>query len=125
MPVEGLPIVVTSGLIGDPCLEKRMGGVRVIVLVILAVIPVVPLVRLAIRGLPRVVDMDVVPLLAVEGLLLEFRIPVITPLGVRGLLVAVVLGAVRFTVLEVRIGVVVLGVLAALIRTRLPRPEKP
>src|SRR5215213_9308075 len=109
MPVEGLPIVVASGLICDPRLEIPMVGVRVIVLVILAVIPVVPLVGLAIRGLPPVVDMHPVPLLALEGLLLVFGIPVITPLGVRGLIVAVVLGAIRFAVLEVRIGVVVLG----------------
>src|SRR5829696_7400176 len=60
MPVEGLPIVVANGLIGDPGLEIRMGGVRVIVLVMLAVVPVVLLVRLAVRGLPPVVDMDVV-----------------------------------------------------------------
>src|SRR5215208_8441902 len=120
MPVEGLPIGLACGLIGDPCLEIRMGGVRVIVLVILAVIPLVPLMGLAIRGLPPVVDMDVVPLLALERLLLVFRIPVITPLSVRGLLVAVVLGAIRFAVLEVRCGVVVLCVLIALTRTRLP-----
>src|SRR5215213_5432751 len=98
MPVEGLPIVVASGLIGDPGLEIRMARVRVIVFVILAVIPVVPLVRVAIRGLP--------------------------PLSVRGLLVAVVLGAIRFAVLEVRSGVVVLGVLIALTRPRLPGQDR-
>ena len=49
MPVEALPVVVASGLVGDPGLEIGMGGVWVIVLVILAVIPVVPLMRLAIR----------------------------------------------------------------------------
>jgi hypothetical protein len=112
--------VLASGLIGDPGVEIRMARVRVIVFVILAVIPVVPLVRLAVWGLPRVVDMDVVPLLAVGPLLLVFGIPLITPLSVRGLLVAVVLGAIRFAVLEVRSGVVVLGVLIALTRTRLP-----
>jgi hypothetical protein len=83
MPVEGLPIVVASGFIGDPSLEIGMGGVRVIVLVILAVIPVVPLMGFAVRGLPPVIDMDVVVLLAVERLLLVFGIVVITPLGVR------------------------------------------
>src|SRR5215218_6767740 len=124
MPVEGLPIVVARGLIGDPGLEIGMGGVRVIVLVILAVIPVVPLMRLAVRGLPPVVDMDVVPLLAVERLLLVFRIVRVAPLSVRGLLVAVVVGALRFAVLEVRSGVVVLGVLIALTRTRLPGQDR-
>src|SRR5215212_2823819 len=124
MPVEGLPIVLASGLIGDPGLEIGMGGVRVIVFVILAVIPVVPLVRVAIRGLPPVVDMDVVPLLAVERLLLVFRVVRVAPLSVRGLLVAVVLGAIRFAVLEVRSGVVVLGVLTALTRTRLPGQDR-
>src|SRR5687767_5588121 len=98
MPVERLPIVVASRLIGDPGFEIWLGRVRVIVLVILAVIPVVPLVRFAVRGLPPVVDMDVVILLAVERLLLVFLIVVITPLSVRGLLVAVVLGAIRFAV---------------------------
>src|SRR5215208_2203469 len=111
MPVERLPIVIASGLIGDPGLEIGMGGVRVIVLVILAVIPVVPLVRVAIRGLPPVVDMDVVPLLAVGPLRFVFRIVVITPLGVTGPLVAVISGAIRFAVIEVNGGVVVLGVL--------------
>src|SRR5215213_5776979 len=124
MPVEGLPIVLASGLIGDPGLEIGMGGVRVIVFVILAVIPVVPLVRVAIRGLPPVVDMDVVPLLAVERLLLVFRIVLVAPLSVRGFLVAVVLGAIRFAVLEVRSGIVVLGVLTALTRTRLPGQDR-
>src|SRR5215203_973334 len=113
MPVERLPIVLASGLIGDPGLEIGMGGVRVIVLVILAVISVVPLVRVAIRGLPPVVDMDVVPLLAVGPLRFVFRIVVITPLGVTGPLVAVISGAIRFAVIEVRSGVVVLGVLIA------------
>src|SRR5215218_9858373 len=124
MPVEGLPIVVARWLIGYPRLEIGMGGVRVIVLVILAVIPLVPLMGVAVRGLPPVVDMDPVPLLAVEGLLLVFGIVVITPLSVRGLLAAVILGAIWFAVLEVRIGVVVLGVLIALMRSRLPGQDR-
>ena len=74
MPVKRLPIVLTSRLIGDPGFEIGLSGVRVIVLVILAVIPGFPLVRLAVRGLPLVVDMDVVPLLAVERLRLVIRI---------------------------------------------------
>src|SRR5215208_4455726 len=111
MPVERLPVVVASGLIGYPGLEIGMARVWVIVLVILAVIPVVPLVRFAVRGLPPVVDMDVVVLLAVERLLLVFGIVLRAPLGVRGLLVAVV---------EVRSRVVVLGVLIALTRSGLP-----
>src|SRR5215216_193390 len=124
MPVEGLPIVVARWLIGYPRLEIGMGGVRVIVLVILAVIPLVPLMGVAVRGLPPVVDMDPVPLLAVEGLLLVFGIVVITPLSVRGLLAAVILGAIWFAVLEVRIGVVVLGVLVSLMRSRLPGQDR-
>src|SRR5918994_6392362 len=130
MPVKRLPIVVASRLIGDPGFEIGLGGVRVIVLVILAVIPGVTLVPRAIRGLPLVVDMDVVPLLAVERLLLVFCIVVtitrrsITPLRVSGLLVAVVLGAIRFAVLEETIGVVVLGVLVPLTRTRLPGQDR-
>src|SRR5215217_7318577 len=107
MPVEGLPIVVARWLIGYPRLEIGMGGVRVIVLVILAVIPLVPLMGVAVRGLPPVVDMDPVPLLAVEGLRL-----------------AVILGAIWFAVLEVRSGVVVLGVLVSLIRSRLPGQDR-
>ena len=71
--------MVTSELIGDPGLEIGMGGVRVIVLVILAVKPVVLRVPIAVRGLPVVVDMDVVVLLAVGPLLLVFGIVVITP----------------------------------------------
>src|ERR687890_2154907 len=124
MPVERLPIVVASGFICDPGLEIRMGGVRVVVLVILAVIPLVPLMGLAVRGLPPVVDMDVVVLLAAERLLLVLRIVVITPLSVGGLLVAVVVGAIGFTVLVERSGVVVLGVLTALTRTRLPGQDR-
>src|ERR671921_659686 len=117
--MKRLPIVGASRLIGDPRPEIGMGGFGVVVLVVGAVIPGVTLVRLAVRGLPLVVDMDPVPLLAVERLLLVFRIVVtitrrsITPLGVSGLLVAVVLGATRFAVLVERIGVVVLGVLIA------------
>src|ERR671914_2063749 len=130
MPVKRLPIVLTSRLIGDPGPEIGMGGFGVVVLVVGAVIPGVTLVRLAVRGLPLVVDMDVVPLLAVESLLCVFRIVVtitrrsITPLGVSGLLVAVVLGAIRFAVLVERIGVVVLGVLVPLTRTRLPGQDR-
>src|SRR5215210_6273590 len=124
MPVERLPIVVASGLIGDPGLEIGMGGVGVIVLVVLAVIPVVPLMPLSVRGLPPVVDMDVVPILAVKRLLLVFGIVVITPLTVSGPLVAVISGAIRFAVIEVSIGVVVLGVLVALIRRGLPGQDR-
>src|ERR671912_3049915 len=94
--VERLPIVVAGRLVGYPGLEIGLGGVWVVVLVVGAVIPIVPLVRFAVRGLPLVVDMDPVPVLALERLLLVVRIPVITPLSVRGLLVTVVLGAIRF-----------------------------
>src|SRR5215207_9375038 len=111
--VERLPIVVASRLIGYPGLEIWLGGVRVIVLVVGTVIPVVPLVRLAVRGLPLVVDMDPVPFLAVEGLLLVFLVVLVAPRILRGLIVAVIVGAIRFAVLEVTIGVVVLGVLVA------------
>src|SRR5687768_15996687 len=130
MPVEGLPKVLASRLVGDPSLEIGLGRVRVVVLVILAVIPGLTLVPRAVRGLPVVVDMDVVPLLAVEGLLLVFRIVVtitrcsITPLRVSGLRVAVVLGATRFAVLVETIWVVVLGVLVPLTRTRLPSQDR-
>src|SRR5215216_371680 len=124
MPVEGLPIVVASGFIGYPRLEIRMGGVWVVVLVILAVIPIVPLMGVAIRALPPVVDMDPVPLLALERLLLVFRVVGVAPLSVRGLLVAVILGAIWFAVLEVRSGVVVLGVLVSLMRSRLPGQDR-
>jgi hypothetical protein len=109
--VERLPIVVAIRLIGDPGLEIGLSGVRVIVLVVLAVIPVVPRVRVAVRGLPLVVDMDVVPLLAVERLLRVFLIVLVAPRILRGLIVAVILGAIRFAVLEATIGVVVLGLL--------------
>jgi hypothetical protein len=118
--VEPLPIVVASGLIGDPDLERGPLVERVIVLVVLAVIPVVPLVCVAVRGLPLVVDMDVVPSLAVERLLRVFLIVVVAPRILRGLIQAVIVGAIRFAVLEVTIWVVVLGVLVALIGSRLP-----
>src|ERR687891_340662 len=80
----------------------------------------VPVVYVAVRGLPLVVDVDVVPLLAVERLLCVFLIVVVAPLILRGLIQAVILGAIRFTVFEVTIWVVVLGVLVALIGSRLP-----
>src|SRR5829696_3372364 len=111
--VERLPIVVASRLIGDPGLEIGLGGVRVVVLVVGAVIPVVPRVRVAVRGLPLVVDMDPVPILAVERLLLVFLVVLVAPRILRGLIVAVILGAIRFAVLEVTSGVVVLGILIA------------
>jgi hypothetical protein len=116
--------MVASGLIGDPRLEVGLGTVWVIVLVILAVVPVVPIMPLAVRALPVVVDMDVVVLLAVERLLLACWLlglidMVKTPTFVTGLLVAVILGAIWFTVLEVTIWVVVLGVLVPLIWSRL------
>src|SRR5919112_1934276 len=132
MPVEGLPIVVASGhgLIGDPGPEIRMGGVRVVVLVILAQKPGLPLVHLAVWGPPLEVGMDPVPLPVFFRLLLVFRIVVtitrrsITPPRVSGLLVAVVLGATRFAVLVETSGVVVLGVLVPLTRTRLPGQDR-
>src|SRR5215207_1932330 len=111
--VERLPIVVASRLIGNPGLEIGLLGVGVIVLVVGAVIPVVPRVRFAVRGLPLVVDMDPVPILAVEGLLGVFLIVFVAPRILRGLIVAVIVGAIRFAVLEVRSGVVVLGILIA------------
>src|SRR5215208_4696804 len=104
--VERLPIVVASRLIGDPGLEIGLGGVRVVVLVVGPVIPVVPLMWCAIRGLPPVVDMDPVPILAVEGLLLVFLVVLVAPGILRGFIVAVILRAIRFAVLEVRSGVV-------------------
>lgn len=118
--VEPLPIVVASRLVGDPDLERGPLVERVIVLVVLAVIPVVPVVYVAVRGLPLVVDVDVVPLLAVELLLRVFLIVVVSPRILRGLIQAVILSAIRFTVLEVTIRVVVLGVLVALIGSRVP-----
>src|SRR5919106_3222006 len=116
VPVEGLPIVIACRLIGDPGLEIRMGALRVIVLVILAVIPVVLRVPNAVRGPPLIVDMDVVVLLAVERLLMVFRIVLVAPIILRGPRIAVIPGAIPFAVTEVSIGVVVLGVLTALIR---------
>src|SRR5215203_4939251 len=125
MPVEGLPIVVARGLIGYPGLEIGMGGVRVIVLVMLAVVPVVLLVRLAVRGLPPVVDMDVVVRLDfLVELLMVFGIVLLAPLSLTGLRLAVIFGAIRFAVLEVNGGVVVLGVLIALMRSRLPGQDR-
>src|SRR5215208_4414138 len=121
MSVEGLPIVVARGLIGDPGLEIGMGGVRVIVLVMLAVVPVVLLVGLAVRGLPPVVDMDVVVRLDfLVELLMVFGIVLLAPLSLTSLRLAIIFGAILFAVLEVRGGVVVFGVLVALIRSRLP-----
>src|SRR5918995_6309938 len=111
--VERLPIVLASRLIGDPGLEIGLGGVRVVVLVVGAVIPIVPLVRLAVRGLPLVVDMDPVPVLAVESLLVVFLVVLVAPRILRGLRIAVIVRAIRFAVLEVTIWVVVLGVLIA------------
>src|SRR5919112_454456 len=105
MPVvKPLPVMGASGFIGDPGLERGLLGVRVVVLVVLAVIPVVPLMGLAVRALPIVVDMDPVPFLAVERLLLVFLVVFVAPRVVTGLLVAVVFGAIRFALLEVRSG---------------------
>src|SRR5215207_6666110 len=111
--VERLPIVLAGRLIGNPGLEIGPLGVGVIVLVVGAVIPVVPLVRLAVWGLPVVVDMDPVPCLAVKSLLLVFLVVLVAPRILRGFIVAVIVGAIRFAVLEVTIGVVVLGILVA------------
>jgi hypothetical protein len=111
--------VVASGLIGDPGLEVGLGTVCGIVLVILAVVPVVPHLRRAVRGLPPVDDMDVVVLLAVEPLRFVLRIVLTTQVIVTDLLLALVLDAIRFTVLEVTIWVVVLGVLVPVMRTAL------
>src|SRR5215208_4803878 len=123
LPVERLPIVVASGLKGDPGLEIPMVGVRVIVPVILAVIPSVPCLPLAALGrLPLVVDMDVVPLVAVERLRFVIRIPLITP--IIGLRCAWELGAIWVAVLVVRSGVVVSGVLIPLTRSRLPGQDR-
>jgi len=83
--------VLASGFIGDPGLEIWLGRVWVVVFVVLAVIPVVLLMPLAVLGFPLVVDMDPVPLLAVERLLLVFGIVLRAPL--RGLRLAV--GCVR------------------------------
>src|SRR5215218_5340639 len=111
--VERLPIVVAIRFIADPGLEIWPLGVRVVVLVVGAVIPVVPRVRLAVWGLPLVVDMDPVPVLAVESLLGVFLVVLVAPRILRGLRIAVIVGAIRFAVLEVTSGVVVLGVLVA------------
>src|ERR687889_1170779 len=73
--------------------------------------------RILVRGLPPVVDMDVVVLLAVDPLLMVLRIALTTQVIVTDLLLAVVLGAIRFTVVEVTIWVVVLGVLIAVMRS--------
>src|SRR5215218_1814300 len=116
--VERLPIVVAIRFIADPGLEIGLLGMRVVVLVVGAVIPVVPRVRLAVWGLPLVVDMDPVPVLAVESLLLVFLVVLVAPRILRGLRLAVV-GAIRFAVLEVTIWVVVLGVLIAVMRSTL------
>jgi hypothetical protein len=115
--IVGLPIVVASGFIGDPGLEIGLGRVRVVVLVVLAVIPVVLLMPLAIPGLPLIVDVDVVVLLAVGPLCLIVCVVLCAPL--RGLCLAVKHGAIRFAVLEVSIGVVVLGVLVPVCRSTL------
>jgi hypothetical protein len=118
MPVERLPVVLASGFIADPGPEIGPLGVRVIVLVILAVISVALLVPLAIRGLPPVVDIDVVVvLLAAVPLLLVFRIVLLAPL--RGLRLAVSLGATQFAILEVTSGVVILPVLIPVVRSTL------
>src|SRR5215216_1549015 len=79
-----------------------MGALRVIVLVILAVIPVVLRVANAVRGPPLIVDMDVVVLVAVERLLVVFRIVLVAPIILRGPRIAVIPGAIRFAVIEVR-----------------------
>jgi hypothetical protein len=119
--------VIARGLIGDPGLEIRMGALRVIVLVILAVIPVVLRVANAVRGPPLIVDMDVVVLVAVERLLVVFRIVLVAPIILRGPRIAVIPGAIRFAVIEVSIGVVVLGVLIPFraIDVTMPPPPPP
>ena len=111
--------MVARWLIGYPRLEIGMGGVRVIVLVILAVKPVVLRVPIAVRGLPVVVDMDVVVLLAVDPLCRVFPIVRVAPEIVIGLIVAVISGAIRFAIPEVTIGVEVLLVPVAVIRSAL------
>ena len=106
--VERLPVVLDRALAGHPGSEIRLGGFRVVVPVVLAVVPVVPLVRSAVRGLPLIVDVHVVVLLAVVPLLLVLGIVLVTPVVVRGLPVAVVLVAIGFAVREVSVWVVVL-----------------
>ena len=103
--------MVASRLVGDPGLEIGLFRVRVVVLVVGAVIPVVPLVRFAVRGLPVVVDMDPVPVLAVESLLRVFLVVLVAPLG--SLRLAVIVEAIGFAVLEVTTVVLVLPVLIA------------
>jgi hypothetical protein len=120
--VEPIPIVVASGFIGNPGLERGPGGVLVVVPVILAIVPVVPLVRLAVRSPPPVVDVDVIVLLVVDRLLLVLLIVLIKPLT--GLVIAEEFGAIRFAVREVSIGVVVLGVLTPLTRYELPGQDR-
>jgi hypothetical protein len=117
--VERLPIAVAIGLIGDPSIEIGPSVVWVVVFVVLAVIPVVLRVPIAVRGPPLVVNMDVVVLLAVGRLLCVFRIVRVAPEIVIGPLVPVILGAIRFAVLEVTIGVVVLLLPVAVIRSAL------
>jgi hypothetical protein len=113
--VERLPVVIARALVGHPGSEIRLGGIRVVVPVVLAVVPVVPLVRSAVRGLPPVVDVDVVVLLAVVPLLLVLGIVLVTPVVVGGLPVAVVLVAIGFAVRKVSVWVVVLGELTPLL----------
>ena len=113
--VERLPVVLARALVGHPGSEIRLGGIRVVVPVVLAVVPVVPLVRSAVRGLPPVVDVDVVVLLAVVPLLLVLGIVLVTPVVVGGLPVAVVLVAIGFAVRKVSVWVVVLGELTPLL----------
>ena len=117
--VEVLPIAVAIGLIGDPSREIGPSVVWVVVLVVLAVIPVVPRVPIAVRGPPLVVDMDVVVLLAVDPLCRVFPIVRVAPEIVIGLIVTVISGAIRFAILEVTIGVEVLLVPVAVIRSAL------
>ena len=100
--IVGLPIVLASGFIGDPCLEIWLGRVRVVVLVVLAVIPVVLLMPLAVWDLPLVIDVDVVVLLAVGPLCLIVCVVLRAPL--RSLRLAVEFGAILFAVLEVILG---------------------
>jgi hypothetical protein len=111
--------VLASGFIGYPGLEIGPLSVGVIVLVVLAVIPVVLRVPNAVRGPPLIVDMDVVVLLAVGPLLMVFGIVLVAPIILRGPRIAVIPGAIRFAVIEVSIGVVVLGVIVPMMRSTL------
>src|SRR5215212_4118504 len=124
MPVERLPIVVACGFVGDPGLEIGPLGVRIIVLVVLAVIPAVLRVPNAVRGPHLVVDMDVVVFLAVGRLLMVFRIVFVAPIILRGPRITVIPDAIRFAVSVVNIGVVVLRVLVALMRSSLPGQDR-